>query len=106
MLQVGFPGSSVGKESSCNVGDLGSIPGVGRSTGGGHGNPLQYSCLQNPHGERSLVGYSPWDRKELDPIERLSTAQHRTLSALGNIWHTAEIQGTTDLSEAAYVISF
>ena len=52
------------------------------------------------------MGYSPWDRKELDPTERLSTAQHRTLSALGNIWHTAEIQGTTDLSEAAHVISF
>ena len=36
------------KESACNVGDLGSIPGLGRSPGGGHGNPLQYSCLKNP----------------------------------------------------------
>ena len=43
-----FPGGSVGKESTCNVGDLGSIPGVGRSPGGGHGNPLQYSGLENP----------------------------------------------------------
>ena len=40
--------------------DTGSKPGLGRSPGEGHGNPLQYSCLENPHGQRSLVGYSPW----------------------------------------------
>ena len=45
---LGFPGSSDGKESACNAGDLGSIPGLGRSPGGGHGNPLQYYCLENP----------------------------------------------------------
>ena len=45
---LGFPGGSDGKESTCNAGDLGSIPGLGRSPGGGHGNPLQYSCLENP----------------------------------------------------------
>ena len=56
----GFWGSSAGKESTCNAGDLGSIPGLGRSPGGGHGNLLQYSCLENSHGQRSLVGYSPW----------------------------------------------
>ena len=56
-------------ESACNVGDLGSIPGLGRSPGGGHVNPLQYSCLENPHGQRSLVGYSPWGRKESDTTE-------------------------------------
>ena len=56
----GFPGDSDGKKSACNAGDLGSVPGLGRSPGGGHGNPLQYSCLENPHGQRSLVGYSPW----------------------------------------------
>ena len=54
---------SVSKESACNAGDLGSIPGLGRFPGGGHGNPLQYSCLENPYGQRSLVGYSPWGRK-------------------------------------------
>ena len=43
-----FPGSAEVKASACNVGDLGSIPGLGRSPGGGHGNPLQYSCLENP----------------------------------------------------------
>ena len=45
---MGFPGSSAGKESACNAGNLGSIPGLGRSPGGGHGNPFQYSCLKNP----------------------------------------------------------
>ena len=60
----------------CNVGDLDSIPGLGRSLGGEHGNPLHYSCLENAHGQRSLVGYSPWGRKESDTTERLSTAQH------------------------------
>ena len=47
-LVKGFHGGSDSKESSCNVGDLGLIPGLGRSPGGGHGNPLQYSCLENP----------------------------------------------------------
>ena len=55
-----FPGGSDGKESTRNVGDLGLIPGLGRSPGGEHGNPLEYSCLENPHGQRSLAGYSPW----------------------------------------------
>ena len=56
------------------MGDLGLIPGLGRFPGGGHGNSLQYSCLENPHGQRSLVGYSPWGHKESDMTERLSTA--------------------------------
>ena len=51
---VGFPGGSDGKQSICNAGDLGSIPGLGRSPEEGHGNPLQYSCLENPHGQKSL----------------------------------------------------
>ena len=61
------------KEFTCNVGDLGSIPGLGRSPEEGHGNPLQYSCLENPCGKRSLVGYSPWGSKESDTTEQLST---------------------------------
>ena len=52
------------------------IPRLGRSPGRGHGNPLQYSCLEYPHGQRSLEGYLPWCRKESDMPERLSTA-HR-----------------------------
>ena len=66
---LGFPGGLVSKESTCNVGDLGSIPGFGRSHGGGYGNPLQYSCLENPHGQRSLVDYSPWGCKDSDTTE-------------------------------------
>ena len=46
--------------------DLSSVRGSGRSPGGGHGNPLQYSCLEKSHGQRSLAGYSPWGHKESD----------------------------------------
>ena len=66
---MGFLGGSDSKEYTCNAGDLGSIPGLGRSPGEGHGNPLQFSCLEKPHGQRSLVGYSPWGHKELDMTE-------------------------------------
>ena len=55
--------------------DLGVTPGSGRSPGGGHGNPLQYCCLEHPHGQRSLTGYSPWGPKESDTTEQLSRAQ-------------------------------
>ena len=50
MVFLGFPGGSEGIESPCNAGDLGLIPGLGRSPRGGHGNPRQYSCLENPMG--------------------------------------------------------
>ena len=60
---LGFPGGSDVKESACNVGDLGLIPGFGRSPGGGHGNPLQYFWVENSLGQRSLAGYSSWGRR-------------------------------------------
>ena len=112
-IYMGFPGSSAGKESACNAGDPGSIPGSGRSPGegkgyplqyswaslvaqmvknlpavqetwvrslgweepleGGHSNPLQYSCLENPYWQWRLAGLSPWDHKESDTTEQLST---------------------------------
>ena len=84
-LLMGFPGGSGGKESTCNAGDLGSISGLQRSPGGGHGNPLQYSCLENPHGQRRLVDCSPWGCKESDITEWLSTAQHKALNTAKNI---------------------
>ena len=56
-------------ESACHAGDLGLIPGLGRFSEGGHDNPLQYSCLENPHGQRGLVGCGPWGRKESDTAE-------------------------------------
>ena len=70
---MGFPGGSDGKESTCNAGDLGSVPRLGRSPGGGHGNALQYSCLANPREQRSLERYSLWGHKESDTNERLGT---------------------------------
>ena len=66
----------MGKKSAQNAGDLGLIPGLGRSPGGGNSYPLQHSCLENPHGQRSLVDYSPWGCKELDMTKRLSTHTH------------------------------
>ena len=71
---MGFPGSSASKESMCNAEDPSSIPGSGRSPGEEIGYPLQYSCLENLQGQRSLVGYSPWDSKESDTTKQLSTA--------------------------------
>ena len=68
---LGFPDGSDSKVSACNVGDPDLIPGSGRSPGEGNGNPLQYCCLENPMEGRSLVGYSPWVRKESDMTERL-----------------------------------
>ena len=73
---MGLPWWLSGKESACNAGasgDAGSVPGLGRSPGGGHGHPLQYSCLENPHGQRSLAGYSPRGRKESDTTEHIHT---------------------------------
>ena len=66
---MGFPGGSDSKESTSNVGDLGSVPGLGRSPGGGHGNLLQYSSLKNPRGQRGLMGYNLWGHKESDTTE-------------------------------------
>ena len=64
-----FPGGSAVKYLPANAGDLSSVPGLGRSPGEGNGNPHQYSCLENPHGQRSLAGYSPWGHKESDTTE-------------------------------------
>ena len=61
------------KESTCNAGDLGLTTGLGRTPGGGYGNPLEYSCLENPHGQRNQLGYSPWDHNNSDITERQST---------------------------------
>ena len=66
LVSTGFPCGSAGKESAYNVGDLGSIPGLGRSPGEGKGYPLKYSGLENS------MDYSSWGCKELDTTERLS----------------------------------
>ena len=81
-IYEGLPCGSDGKETVCSVGDLGSVPGLERSPGGGHGNPLQCSCLENPRGQRSLVSSSPWGCKESNTTEQLSK-QHTRLEHLG-----------------------
>ena len=70
---LGFPGGSDSKESACNVGDLGSIPGLGRSPGEGNGNPLHYSCLENSMDRGSW--WATVHGKELDTTEQLTHTQ-------------------------------
>ena len=72
---VGFPGSSFGKESTWVDSQETWVWFLGRSPGEGNSYPLLYFCLENPQGQRSLVGYSPWGHKESDRTEQLSTAQ-------------------------------
>ena len=71
LLQQEHKGSEV-KASACNVGDLGSIPGLGRSPGEGNGKPLQYSCLENPMDRGAWRAYSPQGCKESDTTEQLN----------------------------------
>ena len=68
--KLGFPVGSDSKEPTCNARVLGSVPGFQRSLGERNGNPLQYFCLENLHGQRSLADYSPWGRKESETIEQ------------------------------------
>ena len=75
---MSFPGDSEGKESAYNVGDLNLIPGSGRPPGKGRGNSLQYSCLENRHGQKSLAGCSPWGHKESVMTEQVSTHMYFT----------------------------
>ena len=70
-IQASLVAQSV-KNLPANAEDSGSFPELGRSPGEGNGNSLQYSCLENPHGQRGLVGYSPWDCKTSDTTERLT----------------------------------
>ena len=65
----GFPGSSAGRESTCNAGDPDSIPGSRSSPGEGIGYPLKYSCLENPKDRGAWWTYSPWGGKEWDTAE-------------------------------------
>ena len=71
-MHSGFPGGSDGKESAYNAGNLGLIPGLGRSLGEGNGYALQYPFPGKSHGQRTLAGYHPWGRKESDTNERLT----------------------------------
>ena len=80
---MGCPDGSAGKESTCGVGDLGSIPGLWRSPGEGNGYPLQYSGLEN-----SMDCYSPWGCKESDTTERLSLKQKRQRTEASGLYYS------------------
>ena len=102
---LGFPSGSDSKESTCNLGDSGLIPGLGRSPGGGHGNPLQCSCLENPHGQRSLVVCSPWGHKDSDaaPLfslkKSLGPAEGGGKGRFRALWYSHRLQ---DMSSICY----
>ena len=95
-LGTGFPGGS--EESACNAGDLGSIPRLGRSPGGGHANTLQYSCPGKSQRQRSLACYSWWGHKESDMTEKLSHTHTHT--------HTKQTDGKLSCKIKIYLQSF
>ena len=87
LILMGFPGGSVSKVSACSAGQC-LIPGLGRSPGGGCGNPLQYSCLENPR-DRGAWRSTSWDRKNSDINE---TTEHTCMHTyFYNIYFISEI---------------
>ena len=88
-MPYGCPGGSDSKGCARSATDLVSISWLGKPPGGGRGNPAQYSCLENPHGQRSLTGYSPWGRKESGTTERLSPQSVDLISCTPCFWHSA-----------------
>ena len=91
--QAGLPQWLSSQLSACDAGDAGdmdSIPGPGRRPGKGHGNPVQSSCLENPHGQRSLAGYSPQGCKESDTTEVTEQACMHRQGWSGKGWGRAE----------------
>ena len=84
---VGLPGWLRGKEFAWNIGDAGLTPGSGRSSGEGNGNPLQYSLPGKSHGQRSLVGYSPWGHKH---VGQSWVAKQQTTAFAGKDWGQEE----------------
>ena len=93
-LFLDFPGGSGDKESTYNTGGLSLIPGLERSPGGGLGNPLQHSCLENPMDRGAWPGDSPWGHREADTTERLSTAQTLFHGEILTILLTSSLNGS------------
>ena len=96
-----FSCGSDSKVSVYNAGDLGSIPGLGRSPGEGNGNPLQYYCLEKSHGQRSLVGYSPWGHIESDTTERLHFTSLQIPSDKQWLWNLFKVCLTIERENSA-----
>ena len=82
---MGFPDGSVEKNLPANAGDVGSIPGLGRSSREGNDSPLQYSCLEKSYGRRSLVGSSLWGQKESDTTEWLTVSVTGSYSLVSTV---------------------
>ena len=102
----GFPAGWGGKESACNAGELGLIPGLGRSRKGEPAHPLQYFCLENPHGQRSLVGYSPRDhRVRHDWVTKYSTAQGISSSCLTSLKQMQDVSRKHLVKEVYWLLS-
>ena len=93
-LNRGFPGGSDGKESTCNVGHQGWIPGSGRSPEERNGSPLQYSCLENFMDRRSLEGYSPQSCKDSDTTETNLIYNLSNYNRYISIYHSNNPQST------------
>ena len=83
---LGFLGGSAGKESVCNVGELGLIPGLRRSPGEGNGNPLQYSCLENPMDRGTWWATVHGVAKESDTTEHAHMTKYKILFGLNTFW--------------------
>ena len=99
-----FPGGSDGKESACNARDLGSIPRLGRSSGGGHGHPLQCSCLKNSMDRRAWwATFSTWNCKESDTTEWLSTHNYKLLELKAHHYTVYRHSKTVNIHIKLYV---
>ena len=87
------------------MGDLGSIPGWGRSPVGGHGNSLWYSYLENPDGQRSLVGCSPWGHKELDRLSDLAHTAYFLLITLSEMVGQQNLEGILENTKCKSLVA-
>ena len=103
-LPMATYGSSVIKNLPTNAEDWGSVPGLGRFAGGEHGNPLQYSCLENPHRLRNLAGYSPWGCKRVR--HDLETKHHVWIDTRADSGRTPELcsRGNSNYFYGAFLL--
>ena len=85
---LGFPRGSASKESACNAGDLGLIPGLGRSPGEGNGNPLQYSCLENPMDWGAWWATDHRVTKSWTQLSDFTFTSHFTWTSISSLWES------------------
>ena len=102
---LGFPDGSADNESAYNVGDLGSIPGLGISPGEGNSYPFQYSGLENSMGFH-IPPYRPWGRKESDTTERLSLRTVMIIISMTKVSWNWHINSTDVIPSWSYLVIF